>query len=55
MRTAGVHPLDADGLVGGEQKDALVGELALQLQGAERVTPGALDVLADHGSEPGPR
>jgi hypothetical protein len=45
----GVHPLDADGLVGGEQQDALVGELALQLEGVERVAARPFDVLADDG------
>jgi Domain of unknown function (DUF5753) len=49
----GVHALHADGLVGGEQGDALVGQLALQLEGVVGVAPGPLDVLADHDREPG--
>ena len=48
----GVHAFDVDGLVGGEQRNACVGQLAFQLEGVERVPAGPLDVLADHGGKP---
>jgi len=48
----GVHARNVNWLVGGEQGDPGVGELALQLQGVERVPPGPFDVLTDHGGKP---
>jgi hypothetical protein len=49
----GVDAFDVGGLVGGEQRDALPGEFFFQFQGVEHVPAGPLDVLADHGGEPG--
>jgi hypothetical protein len=45
--------LDAGGLVGGEQRHALVRQLPLQLQRVVGVAAGPLDVLAHHRSEAG--
>jgi hypothetical protein len=44
-----------DRLVGGEQRDPCQGQLLLQLQRVVGVTAGPLDVLTDHGGEPGHR
>ena len=46
-----VDALDDGGLVGGEQRDPLPGQLLLQFQGVEGVPAGPLDVLADHRGE----
>ena len=51
----GVDALDVGGLVGGEQRDSLPGQLLFEFQGVEHVPAGPLDVLADDGGEPGLR
>ena len=46
-----VHAFDVDGLVGGEQRDALAGELFFDPQRGEGVAGGAFDVFDDDGGE----
>jgi hypothetical protein len=52
---AGVHAFQVDRLVGGQQRNPGIVQLAFQLERVECVPPGAFDVLADHGGEPGVR
>jgi hypothetical protein len=51
----GVHAFDACLLVSGEQQNPLVAKFAFQFQRVECVPPGAFDVFADDGGEPGQR
>jgi hypothetical protein len=47
----GVDAVNAGGLVGGKQRNALLAQLLFQFQGIEGVAAGALDVLHDHGGK----
>ena len=51
----GADPGDISGLVGGEQRDALVVEFAFQFEGVVGVAGGAFDVFDHDGGEPGLR
>ena len=51
----GVHARQVNGLIGGQQRDAGVVQLAFQFQRVERVPPGPFDVLTDHRRKPGIR